>query len=213
MWSQWFPMLRNINQKRHAITLIFWKFYYEGFFRLHGFPFKKNWQINGTPFLRTYPGSRIEIGHRLVLTSNLVANPIGVIQPVFLRVEANAYLKIGNDVGISGSSISVAQEVTIGSEVLIGSGVLIMDNDMHQLDPINRRYSTENIANAPVHIGDKVFIGARSIVLKGVQIGNGSVIGAGSVVSSDIPSMCIAVGNPARVVKRLSDFKNDFCAS
>ena len=213
MWSQWFPVLRRINQMRYAITSTFGKFYYEKIFRLYGFPFRRDWQINGKPFLRAYPGSRIEIGHRLVLTSNLVANPIGVIQPVFLRVEANAYLKMGDDVGISGSSISVAQEIIIGSEVLIGSGALIMDNDMHQLNPVNRRYSTENIAAAPVRIGDNVFIGARAIILKGVTIGDGSVIGAGSVVASDIPSMCIAVGNPAKVIRRLPDSKSDFYAS
>ncbi|MDA8876461.1 hypothetical protein N9H94_03425 [Akkermansiaceae bacterium] len=59
------------------------------------------------------------------------------------------------------------------------------------------------IETAPITIGRKAFIGARSIILKGVTIGEGSVIGAGSVVVSDIPPHVIAAGNPARVIKNL----------
>ena len=205
MWRRLYPILRRINMVRRTLIHAFGRIYYAMYFRLYGFPYRDDWQIFGRPFLRAYPSSQVEIGQRLVLTSSANANPIGVIQPAFLRVEPNAHLKIGDDVGISGSTISAARKIIIGSEVLIGSGVLIMDNDMHQLNPENRRYSTDNILAAPVVICDRVFIGARAIVLKGVTIGEGSVIGAGSVVVSDVPPMCIAVGNPAKVIRQLSE--------
>ena len=93
--------------------------------------------------------------------------------------------------------------VTIGNNVLIGSGCLITDTDAHPIDWRERRLSNNTKAVAPVVIGDDVFIGARSIILKGVHIGNRSVIGAGSVVTKDIPADSIAAGNPAVIVKYL----------
>ena len=205
MWNRIYPGLKKINKVRYLINQAFGRFYYARYFKLHGFPWGDDWTIYGKPVLRTYPRANIKIGHRFMLTSDVINNPIGVIQPVVLRVEAGAQLQIGNDVGISGSSISVAQQIVIGSEVLIGSGVIIVDNDLHQLDPVGRRYSLENITAKPVFIGDRVFIGTRSIVLKGVTIGAGSVIGAGSIVTSDIPPMSIAAGNPAKVIRKLQD--------
>ncbi|WP_071585616.1 DapH/DapD/GlmU-related protein [Selenomonas sputigena] len=63
--------------------------------------------------------------------------------------------------------------------------------------------SWKNVRAAPIHIGDKAWLGFNVIVLKGVSIGEGAVIGAGSVVTSDVPAYSVAVGNPAAVVKRL----------
>lgn len=60
---------------------------------------------------------------------------------------------------------------------------------------------------APVTIGDKVFIGARAIILRGVTIGNGAVIGAGAVVAKDVPPMAIVAGNPAKVIGNVLDEK------
>lgn len=207
MWSRIYPILKGTNAVRKSLSRAIGRVYYASYFHLHGFPYCRDWCIYGKPFLRAYPGSQLNIGRRLVLTSSMDANPIGVGQPVFLRVEANAQLQIGNDVGISGSTISVVKQIIIGSEVLIGSGVLIIDSDMHQLNPTRRRYSQDNINSAPIIIGDRVFIGARAIILKGVTVGEGSIIGAGSVVTSDIPPMCIAVGNPAHAVRNIAEFE------
>ena len=131
-------------------------------------------------------------------------NSLGVFQPVILKVvRPTARLDFGDDVGISGASISASESITIGHRVLIGSGALITDSDAHPLNP-SEREDHSNTAVAPVVIEDDVFIGARSIILKGVTIGRGSVIGAGSVVSKDIPANVVAAGNPCRVLKQLN---------
>ena len=94
--------------------------------------------------------------------------------------------------------------MTIGNNVLIGSGCLISDTDSHPIDWEDRFYDrNEKTRKAPIVIKDNAFIGARSIILKGVTIGEGAVIGAGSVVSKDVPHYSIVCGNPARVVKTL----------
>jgi acetyltransferase-like isoleucine patch superfamily enzyme len=72
-----------------------------------------------------------------------------------------------------------------------------VDSDFHGY-PLDENKPAKS---APVDIGDHVFIGARTIILKGVKIGNRSVIGAGSVVTTDIPENCLAAGNPARVIR------------
>ena len=80
---------------------------------------------------------------------------------------------------------------------------IITDTDSHPVDYDARiADQKEKVHTAPVHIGEGVFVGARSIILKGVTIGAHSIIGAGSVVSCDIPAGCIACGNPARVIKK-----------
>lgn len=80
---------------------------------------------------------------------------------------------------------------------MIGAGCLICDSDMHEV-PLD---SGNAVAMAPIKIGQRVFIGARCIILKGVTIGDGAVVGAGTVVSKDVPAGALAVGNPAVVVK------------
>lgn len=81
---------------------------------------------------------------------------------------------------------------------------MITDTDFHPLAPEGRRYRSELEAQAePVEIGDDVFVGARAIILRGVTVGEGSVVGAGSVVTRDIPAYSVCAGNPARVIRSL----------
>jgi acetyltransferase-like isoleucine patch superfamily enzyme len=126
-----------------------------------------------------------------------------VNHPVVLRtLTSEAKILIGERVGISGGSVCSAKEILIGNGCLIGADVLIADTDFHPLRSSERYDSQKAFAEAkPVQIMDNVFIGARVIVLKGVTIGDGSVIGAGSVVTQDIPAGCIAAGNPCRVIR------------
>jgi len=80
------------------------------------------------------------------------------------------------------------------------SGAMIIDNDFHAFDEPSQRWINEYSARArPIVIGRNVFIGARAIILKGVTIGDRAVIGAGAVVTQDIPSCSVAAGNPAKV--------------
>ena len=131
-----------------------------------------------------------------------MSNSVGLIQPCVFNISApGSHIQIGNNVGVSGSTICAAQSITIGNNVLIGSGCLITDTDAHPIEWSERRKgSIKKVGVAPIVIGDDVFIGARSIVLKGVNIGERAVIGAGSVVVKDVPAGCIVAGNPARLI-------------
>lgn len=93
--------------------------------------------------------------------------------------------------------ISDGPGITIGRDCLIGPGVQIYDSDFHALDQSDREARPRQ---APVRVGDRVFIGASVIICKGVTIGDGSVIGAGSVVTSDVLPGSVAAGNPCRVI-------------
>ena len=140
------------------------------------------------------------IGERFSARSKSEGNSIGVFQPVIITAwGAESVVEIGDDVGISGCSITALQRVAIGNRVLVGAGALIMDSDAHPLHPEDRLRGASP-TNSPVEIADDVFIGARAIILKGVRIGQGAVIGAGAVVTSDVPAFMIAAGNPARAV-------------
>ncbi|WP_322975331.1 acyltransferase [Aporhodopirellula aestuarii] len=103
-------------------------------------------------------------------------------------------------------AVTVAKEIIIGKDCLIAGGVRITDFDGHPLDADDRRTGQPAPIDAvrPVVIGDDVWIGHGAVILKGVRIGNRSVIGARAVVTRDVPEDCVVAGNPARVVKSLS---------
>ena len=118
----------------------------------------------------------------------------------------NARLPIGDNVGMSQVTITCKQSIKIGNHVKIGAGTMIFDTNFHNVNWLMRRNHQQDLAtaiNECVIIGDDVFIGARSIICKGVNIGERTIIAAGSVVVKDIPSDCIAGGNPCRVIKYL----------
>lgn len=167
---------------------------------LHRIGFDPTWRFYGLPWVRVGgAGSRIRIGCRFTAGSKISRNSFGIIQRVVIRTVGEcAEIVIGNDVGVSGCTITACRSIKIGNRVLIGSGAVIVDNDAHPIHP-DQRFEGGG-AVAPVVIEDNVFIGARAIVLKGVTIGTGSVIGAGAVVTRSVPPYSIAVGNPARVV-------------
>lgn len=173
------------------------------FCRLKGLPWLSTWTFWGLPFVQFAKGSKIQIGSHFIAGSLTECNSIGVFQKVILKTNSpNASLTIGHHVGISGSSIAASERIEIGNYVLIGSGCLITDSDAHPVDPEERRAGGQ-VRTKPIVIEDDVFIGARTVVLKGVRIGGGSVIGAGSVVTHNIPSMVIAAGNPCRVIREI----------
>lgn len=97
----------------------------------------------------------------------------------------------------------IHDSITIGNHVKIGACVLLTDTDAHPIDYVSRRFSNEGTKSAPIVIEDDVWIGAHCVVLKGVTIGARSIIGAGSVVTKNIPADCIAAGNPCKIIKKL----------
>lgn len=146
------------------------------------------------------------IGDSFICNNKVDANSIGLIQPcVFNIALEGSVLKIGNNVGISGSTVNASLEVIIEDNVQIGSGCIITDTDSHPVEYEARLKDDNSKTNKkPIHIKEGAFIGARSIVMKGVAIGCHAVIGAGSVVTKDVPANCIACGNPAKIVKQMT---------
>lgn len=169
----------------------------------YGFHCTRGWRLHGLPRIHMRDRNSIQIGSSFTAVSRWQKNSIGVIQPVILKtLRKGACINIGDNVGLSGSTISANLSISIGNDVLVGSGALITDCDSHPLN-YEARMRDESPRMAAVVIEDGVFIGARSIILKGVTIGRGSVVGAGSVVSCDVPPQVIVAGNPAKILKEL----------
>ena len=162
--------------------------------------------VTGAPIISMEPNSTISVADSVALVSLSEWTALGVSRPVILRtLLPGATIAIGAETGMSGTTVCAAYRITIGARVLIGADVMIADTDFHEVDQIPRRHlpiPTPSERDA-VSIGDDVFIGARSIVLKGSSIGNGSVIAAGSVVTGDIPAGVVAGGVPAKVLRPL----------
>ena len=123
---------------------------------------------------------------------------VGDVVPIEFVSHNGACISIGDHTFINyGSSISAHNQVKIGCHCLLGHYTLILDRNEHGVE------QREVVPpSAPVVIEDHVWIGSRAIILPGVCIGHHSVVGAGSVVTKDVPANCLAVGNPARVVRR-----------
>jgi acetyltransferase-like isoleucine patch superfamily enzyme len=100
---------------------------------------------------------------------------------------------------MTGGSLVAAEKIIIGDNVNLGANTTIMDTDFHPLDPQARRLDTRPSKTSPVIIEDDVFIGMNCLILKGITIGRGSVVGAGSVVRRDVPPGVIIAGNPALI--------------
>lgn len=149
---------------------------------------------------------RLTIGNDFRCNSGIMNNPMGVNINSFLRVGKGAEMTIGNNVGISSTVLWCDNKITIGDNVRIGARTIITDSDAHSLDPVlrqNYEIDAKNAKTAPVIIGKSVFIGTSCIICKGVSIGENSVIGAGSVVTKDVPANVIAAGNPCKVIRNL----------
>ena len=163
----------------------------------------KNWKVNGKLFLRN--NGKMEIGENLMVNSGKRFNPIGGDIVTRLITQPNSILSIGNHVGISNSTIFCSERIEIRDYVYIGGGCKIWDTDFHSIHPDDRLIHGDiNIKTAPILIDENVFIGANTIILKGVKIGKNAVIGAGSVVTKDIPHNEIWAGNPAKFIKHVS---------
>ena len=173
-------------------------------FFLNGIAWKKGWKMFGRPIIQKHRHSLIKIGNRVDLRSAFRSNPLAPHHPVVLCTwRAGAQLCIGDNFGMTGGTLCAVQRITIGNQVMLGANCVVIDADFHPLTPEQRSTAPDGGAIAPIAIQDNVFIGANSIILKGVTIGAESVIGAGSVVTKTIPPRSVAAGNPARVIAQL----------
>lgn len=159
-------------------------------------------RILGAVFFRGK--GRIQIGNNVRINSCLEANPIGGDRNTIFYVKEGGNLIIGNNVGISNSALYCEMQIQIDDDVLIGNSCKIYDSNFHSLVYEQRMNHKEvDITRKPVAIRKGAFIGAHTIVLKGVTIGENSIIGAGSVVTKNVPNREIWAGNPAKFVRKI----------
>lgn len=161
----------------------------------------------GLPIIAINKGGVFRIGKNFVMVNNAISNLIGRPQKCSFYVGENAVLEIGDNVGMSATSIVCAEKVSIGNNVRLGGNTVIYDTDFHSLnreERVKEKEDKSNIKNAAVVIEDGVFIGAHTTILKGVTIGEDSIVGACSVVTKSIPRNEIWGGNPAKFIKKIS---------
>ena len=195
MLRKLYNLIQKIFSIRYYFKLWFYKLLYSNVC------WGKNINVSGYPLFRLL--GDVTIGGNVTFTSNTKYNFVGVYKPCSVCVTKGATLTIGNNTGFSGVSIFCADSIKIGNFCNIGGNVSIWDSDFHPLNIEERRSHSQNIKTKPIIIKDDVFIGANSIILKGVTIGNGAIVGAGSVVTKDIPDGEIWAGNPARYIRKV----------
>lgn len=167
----------------------------------------ENAKVWGRVLIHRFPESEIKLGSGV----RIISRPFRYAQNIYPQSKLrtmmpSARILIGDKVGFNSISILArSQTISIGDETLIGGNCQIMDTDGHPLWPPElRSHYPGSEHDAPVKIGKNVFIGLNVIVLKGSEIGDNSVIGAGSVVSGRIPPNCVATGVPARVIRTMT---------
>lgn len=143
----------------------------------------------------------ISLGDNVIINSGFRYNPIFNSYSTVLISRENSKIEIGNNVGISNSILVSEKKIVIGDRTLIGCGCKIWDTDFHSLDPYFRGKKGDVGLSKSIFIGKDCFIGAGCIILKGINIGDNVIVGAGSVVSSDILSNQVWAGNPAKRIK------------
>ncbi|WP_299402270.1 sugar O-acetyltransferase [uncultured Roseobacter sp.] len=143
-----------------------------------------------------HPDKRGAIGPRL---ARLIGAPQAIIEAPF-HCAYGINIRLGRDVFLNaGCTILDCATVTIEDQCQLGPNVQIYCAEHHK-DPVKRSVEGLELAK-PVHIGKRVWIGGNAVILPGVRIGDGAVIGAGSVVTKDVTAGQIVVGNPARPIK------------
>lgn len=173
-------------------------------FALSGIAWGRGWRLYGVPIIQKHRRSRIAFGPGLQLRSAPRANPLGANHAVIVATwRPGATIEAGANYGMTGGTLCAATRITIGNNVVVGANTTIVDTDFHPLDADYRRLKPVDARAAPIEIGDDVFIGMHCLILKGVTIGPGSVVGAGSVVTRAVPPHVVVAGNPARVVRAL----------
>jgi tetrahydrodipicolinate N-acetyltransferase len=137
--------------------------------------------------------------------AELVCDGIVSLQRGIRVVVDGGRLTIGHGTNVNGlgTRLLCAQAVTIGAHCTFSWDVQVLDTDFHAITTDG----VERPSVAPVRIGDRVWVGTRAVVLKGVTIGDGAVVAAGAVVTSDVPAGAVVAGVPARVVGRADSWR------
>ena len=162
----------------------------------------------GTDFLGTADkralGGIIKVGRECMICGDLVTET------------SESKISIGDNVFIGGNSLlDCALSIILENDVLVAYQCILADSDNHSLKASVRKgdlalwkkglHDWSTTESAPIRICRGAWLGARVIILKGVTVGEGSIVGAGSVVTRDVPPWTVAAGNPAKIVKQISE--------
>jgi acetyltransferase-like isoleucine patch superfamily enzyme len=161
-------------------------------------------RVRGWVRLHCHRTGAIRIGRDCRIQSGFGGNPVGGDSRMAIWVGPSGRLTVGDRVGLSNSTIVCMRSVLIEDEVFLGGGSRVYDTDFHSLDPAERaRPGNPGVRTAPVAVRRRAFVGGHVVLLKGVTVGEAAVVGAGSVVRSDVPGGEVWAGNPAGLVRRL----------
>lgn len=168
-------------------------------------------QIYGSLPVFKLPGSsKITLGKMVILNSDADHSNTALTFNCTLVCGIEGKIEIGDNTCLNGVSITAYKKVTIGKNCQIASCTFIADTDFHPVDAnirereaIGYRIDYNKVAKGEVNIADNVWIGWGCIILKGVTIGNNSIVAAGSVVIDDVPPNVLVAGNPASIKKEM----------
>lgn len=201
-------MFKIYNRLSRTFFELFSKIIFLGKMKYWGNKIGNGSSLDGKIIVKAGGKGNLNIGKNFKLNSRVTSNLVGITNPAIFQLIGDGTISIGDDCGFTSTVLSSRSKIVIGDRVMIGGNVRIFDHDYHSLNYQHRKNSqtdSTNCLSIPVSIGNDVFIGTNSIILKGVNIGDRSIIGAGSVVSlREIPPDSLVVGNPARIIKRLT---------
>lgn len=162
--------------------------------KMGGVKYGKHVKFRGISIIERFQCSTIRIGDNCTFNSSSRFNFRGINHPCIIQTgKPGAKIVIGNHCGFSGVSIVADKEVVIEDHVTVGANAIIGDRDDH-----SDIYASEP---CPVHIGKNVWIGMNATIMKGVTIGEYAIIGAGAIVTKDVPPYAIVAGVPAKIIK------------
>lgn len=176
--------------------------------------FGKNLLLKGCPFIYNKKGAELTIGNNVTVKSSFLSNLVGLYSRTIIVTRApGAYIRIGDNVGMSGVTIYARKGIEIGENTAIGGNTKILDNDFHPIEAETRNKllmdrnggDSDLIPAKPIKIGRNCFIGCNAIILKGTELGDGCVVGAGAVVSGKFEPDSVIVGNPARCIRKVGE--------
>lgn len=159
-------------------------------------------RVWGRIFILIHGAGSVSIGKNFHALSNARRSFITLYSRCHLTIIDDGEIVIGDHVGLNGTAITAKSKISIGDNSMVGPNTIIIDHDGHNSWPPETRWTTPG-AVSNVTIEDNVWIGMNCLILKGVKIGSGSIVGAGSVVVTDVEQNCLYAGNPARKIRSL----------
>lgn len=187
--------------------------YYKIFLKMLKVSYGKGLLLKGRPLIFNKSGATLNIGENVTIKSSFMSNLVGLYsRTIIVTRSKDAKILIGSNVGISGATIYSRKEITIGDNTAIGGNTKILDNDFHPIEAETRLKLLNDVHGGdaddlipakPIHIGKNCFIGCNSIILKGTELGDGCVVGAGAVVCGKFPPNSVIAGNPAKIIREL----------